>query len=253
VTLVNPVPAFNFFVTMWDVQGPGLFGADAGSASGWGIASKVASGALSVASQLLLGAFSEVGGLTAEVEIESYQAGGENAAPKRFLKVGKYPNLTLKRGVSFNTDLWDWHQQVLHDKDPVTRKSGIVLLLERGQFAPGGANAAVDLVAGVTRPPVAAWYFERALPERLTGPALEAKTNSIAIESIELAHEGLTRVSIRASPGLVDAVAGISALVAAAAAGAAAVGVRAGLGDVDDDPKITRTPPGAPLPPGGGP
>jgi phage tail-like protein len=219
--VIQPALSFNFLVTMWDVQGPGIFGID-NLSGGWGVAARIASGFVNMASQILLGGFSEVGGLAAEMEIETYAPGGENGYSRRFPKRGRYPNLVLKRGVTFNTDIWDWHQQALYGTDPVIRKSGIVLLLERGGFATAGGDAAANLFVGLTRPPIAAWYFDRGLPERLQGPSLEAKSNTVAIETLEISHEGLTRVSLSMIPGLADAASSVGGLVSAAAAGATA-------------------------------
>lgn len=254
MTLVHPALSFNFLVTMWEVQGPGMFGVDHG-AGGWGAAARIASGLVNTASQILIGAFSEVGGLAAEIEMESYQAGGENSSPKKFAKRGRYPNLTFKRGITFNADLWDWNQQVLHGVDPVLRKSGIILLLERGGFAQTGSSAAANLFVGLTRPPIAAWYFERALPERVIGPPLEAKTNTVAIETLELSHEGLTRVSLGMIPGLADAASSMGGLLGTAASAAAASASFA-VGHIGSGPDIgadpPRPPPGAGDPTGGG-
>ncbi len=241
--VIQPAVSFNFMITMWDCQGPGFFGiGDGGGALG--TVSKVASGVVNMASQLLLGAFSEVGGLNAELDIESYAAGGENTAPKKFVKAGKHPNLTLKRGVTFNTDIWDWHQQVLHGADPMIRKAGIILLLERASFIKQGKNAGLDMLAQMLRPPIAAWYFDRGLPERLTGPQLEARTNSIAIEQLDISHEGLYRVSLASIPGVADAAAGVGGLVSAAAAGAMAAATAGALFAArgDDDGQLHADP-----------
>lgn len=230
MTLVQPVTAFNFLVTMWDCQGPGFFGIDAAASGGWGVASKVASGVVNMASQLLVGAFSDVTGLNVELDIESYVEGGNNAAAKKFVKNGKHPNLVLKRGVTFNTDIWDWHQQVLHGSDPMIRKSGVVILLERSSLvSKQGKSVGFDMLAQLTRPPVAAWYFERGLPERLAGPQLDAKASAVAVESLEINHEGLTRVSLAAIPGLADASASVGGLVSAAAAGLTAAATAASV------------------------
>ena len=252
--LIQPALSFNFIVTMWDVQGPGFFGIEGASTGGWGVASRIASGVVNAASQLLLGAFSEVGGLAAELELESYPQGGENGATRKFVKRGRFPNLTFKRGVTFNTDIWDWHQQLLYGEEPAIRKSGIVLLLERGGFATAGADRGANLFVGVTRPPIAAWYFERALPERLIGPALNATSGAVAIETLEVAHEGLTRVSLAAIPGVADAASSIGGLIGAAAAGATAAAVGLGLAAAGPGGSIAGDPaPGPPAgPPAGG-
>ncbi len=243
--LEQPVVSFNFMVTMWDCQGPGFFGIDAARAGGWGIASHIASGLANIGTQLLMGAFSEITGLNVELDIETYQVGGDNGAPKKFVRGGRHPSLVLKRGVTFNTDIWDWNQQVLHGSDPMIRKSGIILLLEKAAFvSKPGQGVGVDLLAQLTRPPVAAWFFERGLPERVTGPQLDAKSNAIAIEQLDIGHEGLTRVSLAAIPGLADASSAAGGLLAGAAAGAAAAGIAAGLGAVDsiDDGALAADP-----------
>jgi phage tail-like protein len=256
MTLIQPAVSFNFLVTMWDVQGPGFFGIDAAGSGGWGVASRIASGLVNMASQLLLGAFSEVSGLNVNLQLETYYAGGENAAPKNFVKSGGYPNLTFKRGITFNSDIWDWHQQVLHGSDPMIRKSGTILLLERASLVnKAGQGSGFDLLAQLTRPPIAAWSFERGLPVGLTGPLLDAKSSTVAIEQLDISHEGLTRVSLAAIPGLSDAAAGVGGLVSAAAAGATAAataGALAATSGADDD-KLRADPHHDPrVPPGEG-
>jgi hypothetical protein len=76
----------------------------------------------------------------------------------------------------------------------------------------GDANAAsVGVPAlglpGFDRLPVAVWYFRNALPEKLQGPALNAKSNEIAIETLEVVHEGLYRFGPGTIPGVVGAAA----------------------------------------------
>ena len=120
--LVQPAPQFNFIATLWDAPERVAFVP---------IASAIASAAVDVASQLLFGAFSEVQGLDADIEIETYQEGGRNTSPHHFFKNAKYNNLVLKRGVTFNTAIWDWYHQVTtFAKRP--RKNGMVVLLDRG-------------------------------------------------------------------------------------------------------------------------
>lgn len=243
--VVNPTFAANFLVTMWDCQGPGFFGIDAAGVGGWGVASRIASGLVAAGSQFLFGAFASVDGLTAELTFEGdtgVTVGGENTSQRAFVKSGKHPELVLSRGVTFNTDLWDWHQQVLHGKDPMIRKSGIVLLLDRASVAGGDLppepkpgdkdplpqRGGVDVIEQLAHPPVAAWFFERGLPKALKGPKLLATNAIVAMETLEIRHEGLVRVSLAAIPGLADAAAGVGGLISAAAAGAAA-GTSAGI------------------------
>jgi phage tail-like protein len=192
--LVNPVPVFNFTVVLLDAK----------PLSGLGGVGTAALGAVAgVAKALLTGTFSEVSGLNAEVETEEYREGGRNGGPHKFVKWGKYPNLVFKRGVTPNTDLWDWYYQALYGIGPTPRKNGIVLLTDRGGGASALAGGPTPLgLPGLDKLPIAVWFFDNGLPEKLQGPALNAKSNEIAVETLEIAHEGLVRVG----PGLVPGV-----------------------------------------------
>src|SRR5262249_11096938 len=76
----------------------------------------------------------------------------------------------------------------------IVKKDGIIILFDRNGL--GGVGASVPAIGGLLRLPVAAWQVQGALPERLTGPTLNAKANEIAIETLELSHEGISRISI---------------------------------------------------------
>jgi phage tail-like protein len=127
--------------------------------------------------------FAEVTGIDSEIEIEEYREGGRNIGPRRFPRWGRFPNLVLRRGITSNTALWDWwadvitHSYTLQTTRAPLRRNGVILL------------------DGFDHKPVAAWFFSNALPERLTGPGLYASRNEIAIETLELSHEGLLRLS----------------------------------------------------------
>jgi phage tail-like protein len=206
MSLVQPAPVFNFMVTLWDVQGPSFFGS--GSALG-----AVASAAINIAGQFLTGAFSECQGLDADFEIEAYNEGGRNASPHKLVTRSKYQNLVLKRGVTFNPDLWDWGYQIAHgaSNQPMIRKSGMVVLFDRG-----GPNLTGAGLPGLDRIPVAAWKFDNGVPERMHGPTLNAKQNEIAIETLEISHEGLSRVSLSMIPGAADLAAAFGGAVSLA-------------------------------------
>ena len=198
--LINPVPNFNFTLTMWDVP----TSTDAGS-----ILTSVASAAINVVGQMLFGEFCEVQGINADIEVETYQQGGENNRPHRFFKQAKYSNLVLKKGVTSGTTLWDWHNQILINNVKI-RKSGILVLYERN-----GLNLVGAGLPGLDRTPVAAWMFDNGLPEQVHGPTLNAKGNEISIETLEISHEGLRRVSLSMIPGLSGALGDLAGLGAA--------------------------------------
>ncbi|MBI1298813.1 phage tail protein [bacterium] len=119
------------------------------------------------------GAFSEVSGLQVEIETHDYREGGVNEVIYKLAGPARYPsNLILKRGVIDATLLWDWQQEIVEGR--VTRRSGSVILMDS---------------AGVER---RRWNFRDAYPVRWHGPDLRAATAEVAIETLELAHNGLT-------------------------------------------------------------
>lgn len=189
--LFNPVPAFDFTVMMIDAKPP------VGAAAIVGVVKSV-----------LLGGFSEVSGLNAEMETEEYREGGRNGGPHKLVKWGKFPNLVFKRGVTMNADLWDWHDSVARKGGALIRKNGMIMLTDRGAGVSSAFGGPTGLgLPGTDRPPAAVWFFQNALPERIQGPQLNAKSNEIAIETLELSHEGLYRLGPGMLPGIVGDVA----------------------------------------------
>jgi phage tail-like protein len=203
--LINPVPVFDFTVVFMNAPPP------PGASSSLGaIAGAVVSAAVSVATAALTGTFSEVSGLNAEMETEEYREGGRNTGPHKFIKWGKYPNLVFKRGVTPNTNLWDWFYQVLYGSQAVVRRNGIIVLTDRTSAVPGLPGLpSIPGLAGFSRFPIAIWSFSNGLPEKLQGPALNAKNSEIAIETLEIAHEGLTRIGPGGIPGVGEVAASI--------------------------------------------
>ena len=192
--LVQPVPNFNFTITMWDVP----VVEEAKDDKLGSTLTSIASAAVDLLGTTIFGAFSEAQGIDSDLEIETYQEGGLNTQPRRFYKQTKYQNLVLKKGVTSNAALWDWHNQIVANKRKV-RKSGMLVLYERG-----GLNLVGAGLPGLDRTPAAIWMFNNGLPERVHGPSLNAKGNEIAIETLEISHEGLSRLSLSMIPGLSD-------------------------------------------------
>lgn len=115
--------------------------------------------------------FSEVSGLQAETETEDYHEGGVNNFVHRLPKATKFPNLVLKRGITDSFFLWEWHQKVIAGQ--VERHNGSVVLLD---------NTYVEKWR---------WNFSHAYPVKWVGPDLKADGNAVAIETLELVHNGL--------------------------------------------------------------
>lgn len=119
--------------------------------------------------------FQEVGGLDSSIEIVEHREGGDNTTVRKLPAMAKYSNLTLKWGVTDDAQLWDWHQKWVAGDPAVGRKNGSVILLDR---------------QGKEK---ARWNFFSAWPAKWTGPAFNAEGKDVAIESLELAHEGIKR------------------------------------------------------------
>lgn len=122
---------------------------------------------------LIAGGFSECSGLQVETESHEYREGGQNDYMHKFAGPTKYPPLTLKHGLTMNELLWAWHQDVT--QRTFTRKNGTIFLLNK---------------KGI---PVIWWNFKEAFPVKWTGPDLRAEAGSVAFESIDLVHHGLSR------------------------------------------------------------
>jgi len=134
----------------------------------------VESAALSAIFDVALGGFSECSGLEMSLKVEEYREGGRNSAVLKFPSRVEWTNITLKKGMGAGTALWDWHYGFVEGRGK--RRDGIIALL-------------TDL-----RVPNNLWYFRRGLPVKYSGPSLNATQSSVAIESIEIAHEGITQV-----------------------------------------------------------
>ena len=117
-----------------------------------------------------LGRFSECTGLSVEYDVQAYQEGGENRFEHKLRGRLKYTNLTLKRGVTHEDALLKWFFQT---QDAEKRGSVTLELL-----GPDGKR-------------VRSFAFAGAFPVKWTGPNFNAGSTSIAIESLELAHQGL--------------------------------------------------------------
>jgi phage tail-like protein len=118
--------------------------------------------------------FSECSGLQLEVEVQDYNEGGMNAIVRKFPGRTKQANITLKRGV-IDRQLWDWFYQTT--QGTVTFRNATIVVRD-----PSGGQE------------VLRWTVERAFPAKLSGPELNATQNSVAVETLELCHEGLKRL-----------------------------------------------------------
>jgi phage tail-like protein len=118
--------------------------------------------------------FSDVSGLTQEISPIEYRDGLMPATTVSLKRPGliKVNNISLKRGiVEGNNDLFNWFNNN-GSPNAERRDLTISLLNDEGN-------------------PVMVWSISRAWPVKCEGPSLKATGNEIAIESIELVHEGI--------------------------------------------------------------
>jgi phage tail-like protein len=116
--------------------------------------------------------FAEISGLSAEIAVIEYRTGGDRVdAVRKLPGLTKYRNIVLKRGVSGDPRLWQWVQQAI--QGTVQRLNGSIVMLDE------------------VRNPVLRFSFRRGWPCRYDGPSFAAKGNEVAIETLEICHEGL--------------------------------------------------------------
>jgi phage tail-like protein len=118
--------------------------------------------------------FSEVTGLNVETQVIEYRDGSSpDYSTIKMPGMQKYGNITLKRGMTKNDNefynLWNTHQL-----NKIERRDITISLLDE------------------THSPVMVWKLRNAWPVKVDGGALKATGNEVAIETMELAHEGLS-------------------------------------------------------------
>lgn len=118
-------------------------------------------------------AFSECDGLELTHDVKTIRCGGQNDRVYRVPGPVNYANLTLKRGMTDNLDLWTWVEDTL--ADPYLR-----------------ANAEIVLLAENGTTERARFQLLRCIPAKIKAPALNAKDGSIAVEEFSLAYERLS-------------------------------------------------------------
>ena len=117
-----------------------------------------------------IGVFTSVGGLGVEMEVETVKEGGLNGFEHKLPGRLKWSNITLKRGITSSTELFDWMLKAT--PNGLARTTGKISML----------NTQYEEVQ--------TWEFEGAFPVKWTGPSLDAGSNEVATEELEIAHHG---------------------------------------------------------------
>lgn len=121
------------------------------------------------------GGFSEVTGFDASIDVIEYREGDMVQTPMKLPGLKKYGNITLKQGVADSMVLYDWI--IAGVNGAVERKTITITLLDEEEA------------------PAASWQVINAWPTKYTAPDFNATSSEVAIETLEIAHEGMTRVS----------------------------------------------------------
>jgi phage tail-like protein len=124
-----------------------------------------------------IGAFTEVSGLSVQIDTEELAEGGQNHYTHKLPGRMKWPNLVLKRGITDSDNLFEWFAKCSGEglsgaKNKIERLEGSVQLL--------------DSTGKVVR----RWTFTGAYPVKWTGPKLAASSRDLAVEELEVCHCG---------------------------------------------------------------
>jgi phage tail-like protein len=158
-TLEDPIPAFRFLVSL-DPSDAYLPAAQS-----------------ALITLIAAGQFSEVTGLGAELEVLAHPEGGRNDYVHQLPVRHSYPRIVLSRGIVRDPGLFFWYQAGLTQSIGARRDGAIILLTPAGAAAIG-------------------WIFRGGLAAAWKGPELRASQDAIAVESIEIAHEGLLQIPL---------------------------------------------------------
>ena len=172
VTLLEaPLAGFNFFVDLDEPAGLPVFQA-------------------ALLLTMSAAGFTEAKGLSAELEVMPYPEGGVNDHVHQLPVRHSWGRITLRRGVIRDAALWLWYQAGLVGSLGARRDGAITMLDNAGL-------------------PAMRWAFRGGLATKWIGPELNAAQGAVAIDAIEIAHEGLELQPLAGAAGAVLGLTGV--------------------------------------------
>jgi phage tail-like protein len=116
--------------------------------------------------------FQECTGLDSTQQAGEYREGTDPLTMRKIPGLVSYSNITLQRGITNNDELWKWRQSIMSG-NVERREISIVLLDDQAQEK-------------------IRWNLTHCWPTGWNAPDFNATSDDVAIESLELAHEGVT-------------------------------------------------------------
>jgi phage tail-like protein len=129
---------------------------------------------------MITGYFSECGGIGSESEIVAHKIVDDNGHEYEQKIPGrlKWGDVSLKRGITDNLQVWEWRKLVEEGKMKDARKNGSILMFDRDYKL------------------AARWDFVNGWPSKVSGPNLKADGNEYGVEEVSIVHEGIKRVKV---------------------------------------------------------
>jgi phage tail-like protein len=126
-----------------------------------------------------VGGFQRVSGLTAQMETVEYREGGQNDSVHQLPGQISHQNLVLERGLTNRTVLWEWYRAVQTPSVSNDEKR---------------RNVRVKLRGGYKSNRMWGWEFKNAYPVKWDGPDMSGTGGSVAVQSVEFAHDGFDKL-----------------------------------------------------------
>ncbi|MBW4643017.1 MAG: phage tail protein [Goleter apudmare HA4340-LM2] len=120
--------------------------------------------------------FAECSGFGSEVQVVEYREGGDVTTARKLPGMAKFPDITLKWGVTDSLKLYNWHLDAVNGN--VQRQNGSIVILDEADPSQEKAR----------------WNFINAWASKYVGPSFNAKGNDVAIDTFTIVCERLERV-----------------------------------------------------------
>ncbi|MDE2778223.1 MAG: phage tail protein [Chloroflexota bacterium] len=121
---------------------------------------------------LLVAVFTGCSGLSAEIEVETYQEGGLNDYEHKLPGRTSYGNISLTGGVGNSIFMWDWFHRAAVGE--VRRRDISIVMYMRNNFE------------------AMRWNLTGAIPVAWEGPEFDAESEEVTVHSLEIAHNGIS-------------------------------------------------------------